>query len=113
MGEILRQKQIILVPFPFSDQSGTKRRPALIISNDKFDGLSSDIIICAVTSNISNDIYSVKIKPEDWKNGLYSESCVKVANICTVDKRLVIKTIGRLSSERFKEVMTKVYGIIN
>jgi len=112
MGEVLKQKGIILVPFPFSDQSGSKRRPALVISDDKFNQTSEDLIACAITSNIDDDFYTVRIKPEDWKDGFYSESCVKVAAILTIDKKLVIKPIGRLGSERFKEVMEKVYEII-
>jgi len=111
MVQVLRQKQIVLVPFPFSDQSGSKRRPALIISNDKFNG-NNDVIACAITSNISDDEYSVKINPEDWKDGMYSESCVKAATILTIDKDIVIKPIGRLSSERFKDVLAKLQRII-
>jgi mRNA interferase MazF len=112
MEQILRKKDIVLVPFPFSDQSGMKKRPALIVSDDKFNQASSDIIICAITSNIDNDFHTVLIKPDDWKDGLYSESCVKVANILTVEKRIVLKRIGRLGAERFNAVIGKIHDII-
>lgn len=112
MVQVLRQKQIVLVPFPFTDRSGSKRRPALIISNDKFNDGSDDVIVCAITSNMSDDAYSVTIKPEDWKDGMYSESCVKAATIITIDTEIVIKPIGRLGSERFKEVLAKIHEII-
>jgi len=111
MGEILKSKEIVLLPFPFSDQSGAKRRPALIISNDKFNSKSPDLIVCAITSNIDpSDPYSVFIEKEDWKAGLYSESCVKSSLILTVHKGLVLKKIGWLSAERFNQVMEKVHG---
>ena len=112
MVQVLRQKQIILVPFPFSDQSGSKRRPALIISNDKFNDASQDVVACAITSNLSDDAFTIRIAPEDWKDGMYSESCVKAANIFTIDKAVVLRPIGRLSGERFKAVMAKIQEIL-
>lgn len=107
MEKILKKKDIILVPFPFSDQSGSKRRPALVISNDKFNKDSNDIIICAITSNMDID-HSIYIKKDDWKDGLYSECCIRYSTILTIDKKIILKRIGRLSSERFKDVIKKV-----
>ena len=113
MGEILKSKEIVLLPFPFSDQSGAKRRPALIISNDKFNSNSPDLVVCAITSNIDlSDPYSVLIRKEDWKSGLYSESCVKSSIILTIHKGLVLKKIGRLGTQRFNEVMEKIQRIL-
>ncbi len=103
-------RDIILIPFPFSDQSGMKKRPALILSNEKFNH-SNDIIACAITSN-KDSIFLIPIKPEDWKDGVYSESYVKTGNIITIDKDLVIKRIGRLSAERFNEVLSNVKELI-
>ena len=112
MEQILRRKDIIIVPFPFSDQSGMKKRPALVVSNDRFNESAPDLIICAITSNIDNEAYTVYIKHEDWKDGLYSESCVKVSNILTIDRDLVLKKIGRLSGERFGDVVQKIQELI-
>ncbi len=112
MGQVLKKKDIILVPFPFSDQSGSKKRPGLIISHDRFNESSEDLIICAITSNVSNDKNTIVIKADDWKDGMYSESCVKAAIILTIERSIVLKRIGRLSGERFKEVIEKVHSII-
>jgi mRNA interferase MazF len=112
MGQVLRRKDIVLVPFPFSDQSGGKNRPALIISNDRFNENSPDVIACGITSNIDNGHFTVFIKPEDWKDGIYSESCVKTASVFALDKKIVLKRIGRISDERFAEVMKRFNEII-
>ena len=111
MEQVLRKKDIILVPFPFTNQLEIKRRPALVISNDTFNDRSNDIIACAITSNVDSD-YSIYIKPDDWKDGLYSVSCIKFANIFTIEKKIVLKKIGRLSSERFNEVSTRFNEIV-
>lgn len=107
MEQVLNRKDIILVPFPFSDQSGSKQRPALVLSNDDFNKKSNDIVVCAITSNMDTD-RSIRIERDDWKDGLYSECCVRYSTILTIDKKIVLKRIGRLSSERFKDVMKKV-----
>lgn len=112
MEQILKRKDIVLAPFPFTDQSGGKRRPVLVLSNDRFNDTSQNVIVCAITSNISNDPYSIYIKAEDWKDGMYSESCIKAWNILTLDKKLVIKRIGRLSSGRFNEAIAKISEIM-
>ena len=112
MEQILKQKSIVLVPVPFFDYTGTKRRPALVLSNDGFNKNSQDFIICAITSNISAE-NSVFINAEDWKEGDYSESCIKLSGIYALDKKLIIKKIGRLSTERFRDVLfgiNKIFG---
>jgi mRNA interferase MazF len=111
MEQILKRKDIILVPFPFSDLSSQKRRPAVIMSKDGFNEESPDVLVCAITSNISDADTSVLIKPEDWKDGLYSESCVKVATIMSIEKTMAVKKIGRLGTERFNEVKRKVIAL--
>ncbi|MFH1307076.1 MAG: type II toxin-antitoxin system PemK/MazF family toxin, partial [Candidatus Micrarchaeota archaeon] len=101
-----------LVPFPFSDRSGEKKRPALVISSDKFNANSQDIVVLAMTSYQDSEKYSVHIKPQDWKNGIYSDSYVKCWAILAIDREMVVKRIGRLGSERFSEAMKKMNEII-
>lgn len=112
MGQVLKQKDIILVPVSFSDGSGYKKRPALIISNDRFNGSSDDVVACSITSNMENHANLVRIMPEDWKGGLYSESGVKADSVQTIAKSIVIKKIGRLGSGRFREVREMVLSLI-
>ena len=47
---------VILVPFPFSDQSTTKKRPAIIVSSDTYNSVSQDIVIMAITGQIRGHI---------------------------------------------------------
>ncbi|MFA5382013.1 MAG: type II toxin-antitoxin system PemK/MazF family toxin [Candidatus Micrarchaeia archaeon] len=111
MVKILNRKDIILVPFPFSDLSNSKTRPALVLSKNKFNKNSEDIIVCAITSNLDTN-NSVFIEKKDWQNGNYSESVIKYSNLITLDKKLVIKQIGILSDEKFEEVLIKIKEVI-
>ena len=78
---------------------------------EAFNEYSHDIIACAITSS-RGVTFSIPIKREDWKDGMYSESYIKAGNILTIDKTLVIKRIGRLNTERFNQVMAKINELV-
>ena len=48
---MMEQRDLLLVPFPFSDQKGKKVRPVIVISNDEFNNNSEDVLVVGVTSN--------------------------------------------------------------
>ena len=105
----MKQRDIFLVPFPFSDQSGKKVRPVLIVSNDKLNHSSEDLIVCGITSNIQKELYLIKIKTNDLENGfLYSPCGVKIENILKIKKILLIKQIGTVKKELFKNISIKI-----
>ncbi len=54
-----RQRDIALVPFPFSDLSARKVRPVLVLSNDQYNQQSLDVLVCALTTNLAPTPYSV------------------------------------------------------
>jgi len=106
---VVSQRDVLLVPFPFSDQSGKKVRPVLILSKDSFNSKSEDIIVCAITSNLTKDFYSVQISNEDFEEGtLFETSQIKVENILKLDKKLIIKKIGKLNENSFEKTLEKV-----
>jgi mRNA interferase MazF len=90
---------IVLVPFPFTDQSTTKKRPALIVSSDSYNRQRPDIIIMAVTSQMRSISYFGDVSIEDWKQaGLLKPSVIKPI-FTTIEKGLVIKKLGRIGSK--------------
>lgn len=112
MGQILKQRDIVLVPFPYPDQTGIKRRPALVLSSDEFNRTSQDAILCGITSFNNGDPQLVAVKKEDWEGGMWSESYANPAYITSLYQGLVIKPIGRLGSKRFAEVREKLGKIL-
>ena len=90
---------VILVPFPFSDQTVTKKRPAVIVSSDKYNVISQDIVIMAITGQMRGRLGVGEFLIEDWQAaGLLKPSAVKSA-ISTIEQSLVLKLLGRFSSE--------------
>lgn len=88
---MIEQRDLLLVPFPFSDQSGRKVRPVIVISNNEFNEYSEDILVIGVTSNVSKDRYTLDLTNEDLEEGrLLTKCCIKTENILKIDKELVI-----------------------
>lgn len=99
------QKSIVLVQFPYSDQSGKKVRPALILSNASFNA-HEDVIICALTSSIRKRPYSIIItSKETVHKKLLDTSQIRIDAITRISKGLIIKEIDILNENIFEKVL--------
>jgi mRNA interferase MazF len=87
---------IVLVPFPFTDQSATKRRPAVVVSSSRYHAERPDVIIMAVTSQARPAGALGEVQVKDWQAaGLIKPSVVKPV-ITTLEQSLVIRRLGQL-----------------
>lgn len=110
---MIEQRDLLLVPFPFSDQSGLKVRPVVVVSNNHFNRHSEDLIVAGVTSNVSKDRYSVLLLSEDLDEGKLSSLCsVKAENILKMDRGLVIRKIGKINKGKLGEIVGILSEII-
>lgn len=90
---------VILVPFPFSDQSAAKKRPAAVVSSDHCNSSSQDLVIMAITSQTEKSTGVGGSLIHEWeKAGLLKPSAVKPA-LSTIEKTLIIKKLGKLSAK--------------
>ncbi len=111
---MIEQGDLLLVPFPFSDQSGKKVRPVIVISCNEFNKFSEDVIVIGVTSNISKDKYTINLTNNNLDEGSLSTSCcIKVENVLKLDKELIIKKIGRINNETLRKMVTELNEIIS
>jgi mRNA interferase MazF len=100
---------VILVPFPFTDLSGNKVRPALIISKEK---IGVDVIVVFITSqNKPNEKHLVPILPEKL-NGLKTKSNIVCSKIATLDSKIVLGELGVLSSDVQKKVDMEIRRVL-
>ena len=108
----LKQKELVLLPYPFSDQEGTKVRPALVISNNSFNKKSEDCIMVPLTSVIKEVPYSVLINQENLSSGkLLKPSRIRVDKIFTIRQSLVRMKIGVINDNTFKEIKAELSKI--
>lgn len=110
-GIVYEQRDIVLIPFPYSDLSGSKRRPALIISNSKMQR-HEDIICCLITSNPSNQ--GIVLEDSFFEDNLLPfKSWVKPYRIFTLKKSLIIKKLSSIKESAYKKVLDELYSHIN
>lgn len=89
---------VVLVPFPFSDQTGIKKRPAIVVSSQAYQQRRRDLIIMAVSSQIRATPDFGEFTVRDWKKaGLIKPSVIKPV-LATIEKRLVLRTLGQLQA---------------
>ena len=101
-----RQGDIVLVSFPFTDLTSSKRRPALILSPDSFNEAGEDLVLAAITSRITGDPNAVRLwRGEFAKDGLPKSSMVKVTKLFTMHSSLVAKRVSALRIEKMEEVL--------
>jgi len=104
--------EVVLIPVPFTDLSATKKRPVLIISNDKYNTADQDIIVAAVTSNLIQK--GVSLTNDDLTQGtLPKPSIIRSDKVYTLNQRIVVKKIGRVAEGILDEVCANVVKFIS
>jgi len=100
---------IVVLPFPYSDLSSSKKRPAMVLADLKGD----DIILCQITSQFVKDNYAIALSNTDFKQGsLQKTSNIRPNRLFTADKSIIDRTVGTVKPEVFKGVVNKLFEII-
>jgi mRNA interferase MazF len=88
---------VVVVPFPFSYLSSSKKRPALVLSSMQ----TEDILLCQITSQEIKDSYSVSLESSDFLTGhLPKLSNIRPNRIFTVSKSLILYKVGSVNSKK-------------
>lgn len=106
--EELVKGDVVVLPFPFSDLTKSKKRPALIVAD--LDG--DDVILCQITSQARADRYSTIITNSDFNKGnLNLASVVRPNRLFTADKSIILYKAGTLNDGKIKEVEKEIVKI--
>jgi mRNA interferase MazF len=112
-GTIFRQREIVLGLFPFDDKNEFKKRPCVIVSNEKYNINHNTVIAIPITSKIRNFEDSIIIDDVDLEEGrLVKKSEILPFKIFTINKSLMLKSIGIISLETAKEIEAIISKII-
>ena len=90
-----RQGDIVLVSFPFTDLSSSKRRPALVLSPDSFNAAGEDLVLAAVTSHITDDLNAVHLWRGDFAEGRLPKPSMVKAHQAVYDALLAHRQADR------------------
>jgi mRNA interferase MazF len=100
---------VVVVPFPFSDLSRAKKRPALVVAELK----GNDLILCQITSQHVKDDYSILLDDKDFVSGsLKKKSNIRPNRIFTADRHIILYRVGRIKEKKLNEVIEKIVQIL-
>ncbi len=101
---------VVLVPFPFSDLSQAKLRPAVVLA----DVGRGDWILCQITSNPYGDDRAIRLVDASFASGsLRVTSYARPGKLFTANRELIVTQVGKLNAESFKEVIEAVVDILH
>ena len=101
--------EIVVISFPFSDFSSSKKRPALVVTSLK----GNDLILCQISSQESRDEYSIKLSQSDFKSGnLKNESNIRPNKLLTADKSIILYKMGTITKTKLEESIEKICKIL-
>lgn len=93
------------MPFPYTDLSSVKKRPAIVIAELKGD----DIILAQITSVKRNDENLVNLSKDDFEIGCLDHNSFVIASmIFTADSSTVCYKVGKLKQEKILEIQNKL-----
>ena len=93
----MKKGDIVLIPFPFSDLTGNKLRPAIILITTDLD-----VTVCFITTQFRfRSDYDITINPSK-QNGLKKISLLKISKFATIDKDLILGRIGEIEEKYVK-----------
>lgn len=108
MGRFVKG-DVVIMPFPFSDLSASKKRPALVVSPLAGD----DVILCQITSQPVRDRYALAIEETDFASGsLNRPSNVRPNRLFTADSSLILYRAGSLSPAKTDMIIDAIIKIL-
>lgn len=100
---------VVLVPFPFSDLSQAKLRPAVVLAESG----RGDWILCQVTSNPYGDVQAIKLTDVSFATGsLRTTSYARPGKLFTANRDLMTAQVGMLKANVFKQIVEAVIAIL-
>ncbi|MFZ4657801.1 MAG: type II toxin-antitoxin system PemK/MazF family toxin [Caldilineaceae bacterium] len=109
MGRFVKG-DVVVAPFPFSDLSASKKRPALVVATLTGD----DVILCQITSKQVSDSYAVTISKVDFITGsLPHPSNIRPNRLFTADTNIILYRAGVLSQKKVQEVIRGIMQILS
>ncbi|AFY76249.1 MAG: type II toxin-antitoxin system PemK/MazF family toxin [Hydrococcus sp. C42_A2020_068] len=100
---------VVVVPFPFSDLSQAKLRPALVVISLQ----GNDFILCQITSQNLTDPYAISLTNTDFIfRGLNQNSNIRPNRLFTADQQIILYKAGQIKPEKLNEAIAKIINIL-
>ncbi|MEK6677193.1 MAG: type II toxin-antitoxin system PemK/MazF family toxin [Planctomycetota bacterium] len=99
------QRDLLLVPIPFSDLTSRKLRPVVVLSNDRYNREGLDLLVAGVTSNLSSRSHVVDVDTPQLEEGtMRRPSLVRADKIFSIAQSIIVTRIGRVDRLTFQKI---------
>jgi mRNA interferase MazF len=99
---------VVVTPFPFTDLSANKKRPALVVATL----LGDDVVLCAITSQSVADDYAISLSDDDFETGgLRQMSNIRPNRLFKADAKVISYRAGKIRTDKLQEVKKKIKEI--
>lgn len=110
---MFEQRDILLVPVPFTDLTSAKQRPVLVLSCNDYNARSQDILVAAITSNVQPGVPGPLISSNDLEQGsLPLASRIRADKVYALSQSLVRKRYGRVTEKSYREFLAALDEVL-
>ena len=104
----MQTASIVLAMYPYSDSNDYKIRPALILSNEKFNRAHNYFLLCPLTTKMTLPAYEIPLQKTDVTGTLNEQSYIRTDALASINKDRVLKEIGKVTPKLYKQVIVKI-----
>ncbi|HYU17361.1 MAG TPA: type II toxin-antitoxin system PemK/MazF family toxin [Chloroflexota bacterium] len=92
-----RKGDVVLVPFDFTDRSGSKWRPAVVVSSDRYNEATPDVVIASITGNLNAIAHPGDHRIREWQTAGLLRPSLAQTKVATVEASIVGRRLGVLA----------------
>ena len=97
-----KRGDVVLVPYPFGERVGGKRRPALVISSEEYHQATGELIIAQITSRVSSPPRPGDYRIDGWREAKLLRPALVRTRLATLKTSLVLRRLGALTEGDFE-----------
>ncbi|MBI4719067.1 MAG: type II toxin-antitoxin system PemK/MazF family toxin [Planctomycetes bacterium] len=108
-----RQRDLLLVPVPFSDLTHRKVRPVVVLSNDAYNREGPDVLVAAITSNMAPRPYTLPLDTPQLEEGtMRRPSLIRSDKLFSIDQSIVFGRFGRVHVETLVRIGEEIRALL-
>jgi mRNA interferase MazF len=103
---------VILVPYPFGERAGGRKRPALVISSREYNRATGELVIAQITGRVSAPERPGDYELEKWREANLPGPAMVRSRLATLSTSLVLRRLGTLSADDFQRALASLSAVI-
>ena len=107
-----KQGDVVLVPYPFGERAGGKKRPALVVSASEHNLATGELVIAQITSRVGSPARSGDYHIQSWRDANLPRPALVRSRLATVKSCLVLRKLGELTDADLQAARELMIGTV-